>query len=215
MSHDGTRPKKGGCFKKFCIGCLTVLVLMAVGSFFAYRGAKTLVTKMTADYTAAAPAELPAVQVPDAERDALAQRVASFAKAVREGLPAPDLALTARDLNVLIQNEPAVSNKLHVAIDGDRIQSDVSIPLEDFGGYFKGRWLNGSASFRVDTAAGRLLVFMDSLSVRGKAVPDQFMAAIRSKNLAEKAFENPKSAEVLQKIDSIAVRDGKLVIKAK
>ncbi len=116
---------------------------------------------------------------------------------------------------MLIQNEPAVSNKLHVAIDGDRIQSDVSIPLEDFGGYFKGRWLNGSASFRVDTAAGRLLVFMDSLSVRGKAVPDQFMAAIRSKNLAEKAFENPKSAEVLQKIDSIAVRDGKLVIKAK
>jgi len=158
---------------------------------------------------------LPAVQVSEAEKAALFQRVDAFSKAVREGQSVPDLTLSAQDINVLIQKSPALVNKVHIAIDGDRLRGDASVPLEEFGGFFKGRWLNGSAVFRVDTAAGRLVVFMDTLTVRGKALPDQLMNAIRSRNLAEKAFENPKAAAVLQKLDSVAVRDGKLFVKAK
>ena len=211
---DGVK-KKGGCGKKLAIGCFTVLLLLAVGGFLAYRGAKHVVVKLTAEYSDTAPSALPSVQMPEAEKAALYQRVDAFSKAIRAGQSVPDLTLSAQDLNALIQKTPAWANKVYVNIDGDRLTGEASIPLEEFGAMFKGRWLNGSASFRVNTVAGRLVVFIDTLSVRGKPVPDQFMSAIRSRNLAEKVAEEPKTAEVLQKLDSVSVRDGQLVIKAK
>jgi len=63
--------------------------------------------------------------------------------------------------------------------------------------------------------AGRLVVFMDELSVRGKPVPAQMMSMLRTKNLAEKAMENPKAAAVLRRIESVRVEDGRIVISAK
>lgn len=116
---------------------------------------------------------------------------------------------------MLIQKTPAWANKIYVGIDGDRLTGEASIPLEEFGSLFKGRWLNGSASFSVSTITGRLVGFIDTLSVRGKPVPDSFMRAIRSRNVAEQASAEPKVAEVLQKLDSVTVRDGQIVIKAK
>lgn len=215
MSNGTEQKKKGGCGKRLAVGCFTVILILAAGSFLAYRGVKGFVSRLTAEYAETAPAVLPVVQVPEAEKDALIQRVEAFTKAVQAGGPVPDLTLSAQDINVLIQKTPQLANKVHVTLEGDRIRGDASIPLEEFGGFLKGRWLNGSAGFRVETAAGRLVVFMDSLSVRGKPVPEQFMKTIRTKNLAEKAFENPRAAAVLEKLESVTVRDGKLVIQAK
>ncbi|NLG01483.1 MAG: hypothetical protein GX565_15235, partial [Lentisphaerae bacterium] len=102
-------------------------------------------------------------------------------------------------------------------IDGDRIRGDASVPLDQIvdAGFLKGRWLNGSVGLSVSTVAGRLVVFMDELSVRGKPVPEQMMRMLRTKNLAEKALENPKAAPVLRRIESVRVEDGRIVISAK
>lgn len=213
-----SQKKKGGCAKAFGIGCVTVIVLLAAGSFLAYRGGKQFLKKISDQYTATAPAQLPTVEASDQEASALRQRVDEFSKALKEGRPAPELTLTARDINVLIQKNPSWSSSggnVYVTIENDRIHGEASIPLEKLGGFLKGRWLNGSGTFRVETAAGRLLVFMDALSVRGQPVPEQFMAGIRSKNLAEEATKKPEDAALLQKLDSVTVRDGKLCIKAK
>ena len=210
--------KKSGCGKKIAIGCLTVIVLLAAGSFFAIRGGKHLLKKISDQYTETAPAQLPSVEVSDQEASALLERVEAFSKALKDGGSAPELTLTAHDINVLIQKNPAWSStggKVYVTIENDRLHGEASIPLDQVGGMLKGRWLNGSGTFQVETAAGRLLVFMDSLSVRGQPVPEQFLAGIRGKNLAEEATKKPETAALLQKLDSITVRDGKLRIKAK
>ena len=219
MSNEIPVPKKkSGCGKAFGIGCLTVILLIAVGGFFAYRGGKVFLSKLADQYTATAPAALPSVEVSDQEAGALLQRVEAFSKALKEGGAVPELELSARDINVLIQKNPAWSSmagKVYVTIENDRLHGDASIPLDQVGGLLKGRWLNGAGTFRVETAAGRLLVFMDALSVRGKAVPEQFMAGIRSKNLAEEATKKPETAALLERLDSVTVRDGKLRIKSK
>jgi len=217
MARDGAQAPKGGCFKKMCFGCLTVVLLLAVGGFLAYRGVKGALVRMTAQYTEAAPVELPAVTpLPEAERNALYQRVDAFAKAVRAG-EARQIGLTAREINALVQKSPELAGRLHVEIDGDRIRGDASVPLDQIvdAGFLKGRWLNGSVGLSVSTVAGRLVVFMDELSVRGKPVPAQMMSMLRTKNLAEKAMENPKAAAVLRRIESVRVEDGRIVISAK
>ncbi len=72
--------------------------------------------------------------------------------------------------------------------------------------------VGGHAVFRVGTTGGRLVVFMDSVSLNGKTPSETVMAALRGKNLAEDANKRPEQAAVLDKVESIAVRDGALRI---
>jgi len=56
---------------------------------------------------------------------------------------------------------------------------------------------------------------METLTVRGKPVPEQLMSAIRSRNLADQAIKNPKAAQILQHIEKVTVEDGRVVIESK
>ncbi len=217
MSREDSEAKKGGCLKKAGIGCLTVIVLLAIGGFFIFRTAKSTLMRMTAECTDATATELPVVQISESEQCALLERVDAFAKAVKAGESGRTLSLTGREINALIQKSPDLAGRLYVTIEGDRIRGDASIPLDRLISLdmVKGRWLNGSVGLSVSTVSGRFVVFMDSLSVRGKAVPDQVMAAIRSKNLAERALEHPKAAQILQHIEKVTVANGRMVIEAR
>jgi len=218
MSESQEQKKKSGCAKGCAAGCATLILLAVAGGFLIYLGYSKLVNIVKTEYAATAPAKLPSVTVSAQETAELFKRVDAFSRAVREGQSGQELTLTSRDINVLIQKSPswsALSDKVYVTLEDTRIHGDASIPLGAYLGALKGCWLNGSGTFRVETAAGRLLVFMDALSVRDKPVPEKFMAGIRSKNLAEDATKKPETAALLQKLDSVAVRDGKLHIKSK
>lgn len=210
--------KTSGCGKSCAVGCVTVILLAVAAGLFLYQSGAKILKKVADEYTATSPATLPAVEATPEEASNLVTRVEAFSRSLKEGQSGQELTLTARDINVLIQKNPGgseLAGKVYVTLDGDRIRGEASIPLEQLGAFFKGRWLNGSGTFRVETAAGRLLVFMDALSVRGKQLPEPFMAGIRGKNLAEDVAKNPKTVEALGKIESISVRDGKLHIQAK
>jgi hypothetical protein len=56
---------------------------------------------------------------------------------------------------------------------------------------------------------------MQSLQVKGRSPPDEFMSSLRAQNLAQNMHQDPKNAEVLRKIESIEVKDGKIIVKAK
>ena len=211
--------KKGGCAKAFGIGCLSILILAAAGGFLAYRGVKKAIGKLSEEYTQTAPATLPTVKVSESEVAELFARVKEFSIAVKEGESAStELILTAKDLNVLIQKSPAwssVAGKVYVRIEDNSIHGDASFPLDELMPLLKDRWLNGSASFKVETAAGRLLVFADSLSIRGKPLPEDFMKGLRSKNLAEEITKNPEKAALFEKLEFIKISDNKLHIKSR
>ena len=216
MPIRNVQQKEGGCLKKLGCGCLVAIALLIGGGIATYLGAKTIVTKIAA-YTEADPMELPAVDMPQADQNAVFQRIDAFTKATNGGQAGGELSLTAPEINALIQRSPAWAGRVYIRIEDDRILGDVSIPVGELVKIdaFKGRWLNGSAGLVVNTVSGRFMVFIDSLNVRGKTVPDVALSQIRSKNLAEELLKNPKSASVLQKLESVTVRDDRLVIKAK
>lgn len=215
MSEEMTKTNKRGCGKGIAIGCASILVLAAIGGFFAYRGIKGFIAEMTEKYTYTTPLELPRVDVSEDEAKAVLERLDIFTKALNQKGQPSALVLTARDINVLIHRHPGWTNmagKVYVTIEEDRLHGQVSIPLDDVGDMFTGRYLNGSAVFRIDMSAGRLLVFIDSVIVGETAIPEEFMSALRAKNLAEDVNKDPDSTELLQKLDSITVRDGSLSI---
>lgn len=215
---DLGQKKKSGCAKGCAMGCVTAVLLTVAAGVFLFLAGPKILEKLANAYTSPAPANMPTVEFTQQEASDLRARVEAFQQAVKEQKHGQELTLSARDINVLIQKTQSgdeLAVKLYVNMEGDRLTGEVSLPLEKLGSALKGRWLNGSATFRVDTAAGRLLVFMDTLSVRGKPLPEPFMAGIRGKNLAEEAVKDPKNMAALEKIGSISVRDGKLRIVSK
>jgi len=215
---NSERQKKGGCGKTLAIGCFTVILLLAVGGFFAYRGAMKLANKIAAEYASNAPASLPIEAASQKEVAEISSRVTAFVQAVKAGQTGQELTLTSRDVNVLLQKNsdyPFLTGKIYVTLEGNRILGDASIPLKTLGKDFENRWINGTGTFRVETAAGRLLIFIDSLTVRGKPLPESFMAGLRNKNFAEEAMKKAEFAELFNKLDSITVRDGKLRLVSK
>lgn len=210
--------KKRGCWKIAAVGCICALLAGAVGGYLAYRGIKGVVTGIAEKYTFSAPEELPPLVATDAECAGVLDRVNEFARALGANDASPPLVLSGRDINILINRHPnwkAMAGKVHVTIDGDQVHGQVSIPLDDLGRMFKGRYLNGTAVFRVGMTAGRLLVFMDSVDVGGKELPEEFLSALRSKNLAEDLNKEPKARALLDKLASITVRDGALILEPK
>jgi hypothetical protein len=188
------------------------LILMAVGAFFGYR----LVSKLVDEYTSTTPRELPKVEMPAEERQAIKDRVESFRKAVEAGTPTEPLVLTSDDLNGLIDDNPDLKGKFYVKIAGDQVKGEVSLPLERIGlSLVKGRYLNGEADFKASLSDGVLFVTLDSIEVNGQKPPENIMEGIRKENLAKDAYKDEKNASLMRKLESLEIKDGKIILKVR
>jgi hypothetical protein len=60
-----------------------------------------------------------------------------------------------------------------------------------------------------------LSVRIDSLEVKGKRLPEKYLAQLREQNLAQDADNNPTNAAAMSNYKSIEIKDGKVIIEAK
>ncbi len=210
--------KKSGCLKYIACGCVVLVVLAIIGAVVAYFGFRKVVSNVSEKYTETSPRTLPVPVVSQQEVDTVIKKFNEFQDAIKQDKPAPELVLSGNDINVLINKHPEMkqlAGKVNVEIDGDKIKSELSVPLGELSSMFKGKYLNGSGTFTAEVKSGRLVVFADSIEVKGEKLPPDVMKALGSNNLAEKANQDPKVTQILDKIDSISVKDGKLHITPK
>jgi hypothetical protein len=209
-------PRQRGCFFYGCIiaSILAVLfvIFMAVIAFFTYR----FVNKLVDEYTATAPRELPKLDMPAEKQQVLKDRVEEFKKAVEAGTPTEPLVLTSDDLNALIEDNEELKGKIYVKVEGDEIKGQVSIPLDKLNvGMVRGRYLNGEADLKASLKDGVLIVTLDSIEVNGKRPPDEMMKGIREQNLAKDAYKDEKNANMIRKLESLEVKDGKIILRVR
>lgn len=207
-------PRERGCFFYGCViaAVLSVLLMIAVGviSYVVYRW----LGRMVDQYTATAPRTLPAATMPADERARLRERVESFRTSLTEGRHTPPLVLTAEDLNALIDENPDWKGKVYLEIVDDKMKGQVSIPLDNIPllGLTQGRYLNGEAEFNVRLKEGVPMATIIALEVNGKAASEEFMAGIRGRNLLQDMQMSPKAAAEVNKLESIEIKDGALVL---
>jgi hypothetical protein len=214
--------KRRGCFFYGCITVLVLMVLVGVASFFAVRYGLNKLAAIVEQYTESKPMALPTVPMSPAEYLQLDKRVAAFSDAATARKATPPLVLTGDEINGLIANNPAWKawkGKVYVKIDGDQIKGTVSIPMDDlaqvpFLSRLKGRYLNGSAAFKVSLTNGVLAVNLASLEAKGQSPSAQLMAQLQSVNFAQNASQDPKTQEMIGRFESIEVKDGQMTIKA-
>jgi hypothetical protein len=209
-------PRQRGCFFYGCIiasiMAMLFLILMAVGAFFGYR----FVSKLVDEYTSTTPRELPKVEMTPEQRQTVKDRLEAFRKAVEAGSPTEPLVLTGDDLNALIDDDADIKGKIYVKIVGDQVKGEVSIPLERIGlSMVKGRYLNGEADLKASLSDGVLIVTLDSIEVNGQKPPENVMQGIRKENLAKDAYKDEKNASLMRKLESLEIKDGKIILKVR
>ena len=166
------------------------------------------------------PAPLPAVQMSPAEIEQVQRRYEDFMDAVRGGRHTPPLILTGDDINALIASDRdlrPLKGKVYVTIEGERLKGQVSVPLTDLGlsVLFRSRYLNGTGTFLVSLRHGVLLLSPDVIVVKGKPLPSLYLDQLRRRNLAQHVEDNPRVSIALDKLESIEVKDGKLIVTPK
>lgn len=214
MNDQPPKPRRG-CF---FYGCITGVVLLVIVLGALLVGLH-YVKKMVNSFTDTKPMELPTLQMSKAEIDQVKQRFEAFQQAVREQRATKPLVLTADDINALIVSgtEPqTLKGKVYVSLEGDQVKGEVSVPLQEVGlRMFKGRYLNGSATFNVGFHDGVLIVTPNTLIVKGAPVPDVYMQEIRKQNFAASLTNDPAAVAVLKGLQDVQVKEGKVEIVPK
>jgi hypothetical protein len=209
-------PRQRGCFFYGCViaSILAVLMIMAlvVVSYIGYR----FVRKSVEEYTSTTPMELPKVEIPPAERKAVRERIDAFRQAIETDRPVEPLVLSSDDLNALIEEDPNLRGTIYAKVEGDELKAQVSYPLDRLEVKFlRGRYLNGEAELKASLSNGVLLVTLESFAVNGKRPPENLLSKLREQNLAKDLYKDPKNAAMIRKFESLEIKDGKIIIKAR
>jgi hypothetical protein len=174
--------------------------------------------KMVNEFTDPQPVALPAVALSSQETETLRSRVGAFSDLVKSGKPSAPLVLGGDEINALLAADPGWSRlkgKIHVTIEGDQVKSQMSLPVDELGlPLFRNRhrYLNGDATFKASLHNGLLLVYIQDIHVKGKPVPNVYVEKIREINWADGVNRDTNSAAGLEKLQSIEVKNGKIII---
>lgn len=217
MHTSGTPEKKGrGCLFYFFVSLIVFIVALGGAAYYGYKVVVGKLGEFVQEYTSDQPAVLPEEQLTNEEVSQTTARAKEFFSAVDSGgSPAP-LVLTGKDINALIAGSPELAplkDSIHVSVNGSDVSGEISLPLEEFG--YAGRYLNGKATFSVQLIGENLDVRISELIVKGQPAPEAFMTAIQGQNLAENSKIKNEQTKVLDKIERLDIRDGKVIITPK
>jgi hypothetical protein len=215
MTNQPPKRRKGCLF----YGCLTLtacfvlfLVLLLAG-LYQFR-------RVVYQYTDSSPMTLPTLNMTAEQMDAVQRRVETFKDAVNGGRSTPPLELTADDINALIQKDAEFKpfrGRLYVTgLEDGKGKMAGSVKLGDMRFIvFRNRYLNGTATIGVSFQNGILGITPEELTTKGKPLPGQVMDKIRSMHIASRVNDDARASVALNRLQSIEIRDGKLILTPK
>jgi len=220
-------PKKGrGCF---FYGCLT-LVFIGIGvTAGIYLGTRQAIKMAAERYTSAAPAEVPKLEISEAERKAILEGLQAQVAALKAGQAVPAISLGEKELNALLGGAKDYSTyqaQLYLKPEGDQLKSLMSVPLGQFPLWnsvmrkmlirgMENRYFNGTAVLNASITNGLAGLGIGGLVVNSNALPAEFVSKLAGANFAEKLNENAEVRAVLEKAESLSVRDGRVELRFK
>jgi hypothetical protein len=213
-AYEPPKKKRGclfyGCITLIVLGVLALIVI-AAASYTAYYFLQNTIK----EYTSTTPVPVPTVSFTDEQRKERDDRWAAFKEAVKKHETA-EIQFTEDDINALISEKPEVRDKVYITLKGDQVSGQVSLPLDDLGVPLvpKGRYFNGQMSLTAKIDEGVLDVRLRALEVNGKTMPPNVAAQFANQNLAKDVKFEGETNAVMRRIDSLVIKDGKVIIRA-
>lgn len=205
-SQTFEQPKSSqSCWLYGCLGSIALFGLLIVCGGL---GTYWFVNNQFQKYTSAEAAELPVVEIDEAQLAELESRVEGFKTAVEADTTPAELVLTADELNAMIASHDDLRGRVYVKIADGQVSGDVSVPVG-------GRYFNGSATFDVVLVNGVLFVNLKAATIKGEPVPDVAIEAIGKENLAKDVNNNPEVAKIIKSLESIRIEGDKIILTPK
>ena len=216
MSEPPTPAKRQrGCLFYGCIAGAACLVAILLAFLLLLHMFKQALNQ----FTDTKPAPLPTVNLTQPEIEELQRKFDAFKDATSSGRPTPPLALSSDEINGLLANSPEFKDakgKIYLKVEDDHLKAQVSVPMTNLGlTVFKGRYLNGTGTFKIAVQNGLLIISPMDLFVKGKPLPESYMVKIRQQNFATGINNNSQASVAFNKLQSIEMRDGKLTLVPK
>lgn len=225
LGHAPAPPKSGSGGKVLAgcgIGCLVLVVLGIVGGFFLVSFGKNKLADLAGAYVSDEPVAIARPAVSPTEVEETVARFDRFREAMRSGRASEPLAVTDQEINALLFHHPdleALAGRTAVRIEDDQLWATVSFDLDDIEIPFgfldealRGKHFNGEVAFSIDTVAGRPALFIEDLKVGGRSIPKPILDEMKNENLLKDALSDPEAREFFDKIESIRIEGGRLVI---
>ncbi|HWC58723.1 MAG TPA: hypothetical protein VHC44_03445, partial [Verrucomicrobiae bacterium] len=199
-----TEKKSGrGCLFWGGITAAILFLLLLFAGYGTYRYVKWLI----AEYTDTKPLPAPAVLLSHSEITNLQQRVHSWDDAIKHNRAAGPLTLSAEEINALIAGKAKTNGppaRLFFSFESNQVQAQLSVPTDGLiGHWLDGRYLNGSGNFDVSLHDGHLLLRVQSLAVKGRPLPENFMQPLRGENFADSWTNDPDFNEAVGNLEEI------------
>jgi hypothetical protein len=214
MGADQAAPRRG-CFFYGCLGAAILFLVVASAIFLGANAARKMVREFTDD----SPMKFPESKLTPEQVEQVQNRVSVFQQGLRQNQAVSPLALSAEEINALINVFPAakpIRGKIHVIIQGNELKGEVSVKLKELGlPVFKERYLNAVMTLGVSLQDGRLLISPQQVTVAGRSLPRVYLHKITKQNLAREVNEDPRTSIALEKLEKVEIKDGKLIIVPK
>ena len=212
-------PRKGlGCFGRGCLILLVFLIVLAIACFAGvYWGLHRHSALFYGNYwlaktrsIAKAPTPIPEFSASDQQIQLVRERWQDFEQKTRAGQPA-EIELSADDINALIATSEGVRGKVFVAIDGNQLRLQASLPIRGVLGR-PGYYFNGDVVIELKGAQSLDNPQFSRISINGEQVPTDFLNwKYRSRQLREYLAEQRNAYD----IGTIEIRDGKLILRSR
>jgi hypothetical protein len=203
-----TPPRRRGCLFYGCLSGVILTVALLVAALIGIH----ILRKAFLDYTDTAPMAMPATGLTPAQAAEIQQRCHKFLDDLSAGKTVEPLALAGNEIDALLTSTNAAQNPLsehaRLSVEGDHLKGDVSFPI-------RGRYLNGSGTFAVSLQNGVLNLNVQTLTVKGKPLPASFMNGLRMQNFASGMQNDTNLAAIVSRLQTIQVKDGKLLLVPK
>lgn len=211
--------RKGlGCFGRGCLILLVFVIVLGIACFVGmYWGLHRHSALFYGSYwmaktrsLAEAPAPVPEFNASEQQIQVVQERWQDFEQKTRAGQSA-QIELSADDINVLIVTNEDVRGKVFVAIDGDRLRLQMSVPMGKFFGR-PGYYFNGDVIIELEGAQSLDGLRFNRITVNGDQVPSDFLNwKYGSRQLREYLTEQGNAYE----IGTIEIRDGKVILRSR
>ena len=213
VETPGVNTSKYGCM--IGVTGLVMITLMVIWTIYTGYTQNKLIDK----FTQSKPMPLQVIYSDTDSVFALRDRVREFGMLVKKA-KAAELKLSAQDLNDLIGHEDAtIDFRKMVAFDDidDRLRARVAMPLQTLfrGGKF--RYLNADMTFKIELQSKQPMLEIDTINPQtGGVIPEGFLNYMRdNSNLLGTFKDDKKLSPILNRISSLHLEDGKVVVIAK
>ena len=212
------RRKGLGCFARGCVILLVFAIVLAIACFAGmYWGLSRHSALFYGSYwlaktrsIAQAPTPIPEFSGSDQQIGSVSERWQDFEQKTRAGQLA-EIELSADDINGLIATSADARGKVFVAIDGNQLRLQASVPIGQFLGR-PGYYFNGDVTIELNGAQPLDNPQFSRITINGEQVPTDFLSwKYRSKRLRDYLADQRNAFE----IGTIEVRDGKVILRSR